>query len=128
MRHAGGDGHLLDHVAELRLLVVGDAPGAAHGQDHLVAAVVADDAPDDGDDAEDAEQADAARGAVQRREADGEAEREDGHDEPASSQEAGGCCAICSYMMPCGLAPAGLPQVDRRDLAVGLGPRRTGAS
>ena len=60
-----------------------DAAGAAHREHHLVAAVVADDAPGDGDDAEHAEQPDAALRAADGGVADGEAQHgQDGDDEP----------------------------------------------
>ncbi len=71
---AGGDRHLLDDVEELRLVLVGHLVGAAHGEHHLVAGVVAEEAPGDGRDAEDAEEPDAAAGAPDDGRADGEAE------------------------------------------------------
>ena len=89
LRQAGGDGHLLDDVEELRLLGVGHAVGAAHGQHHLVAAVVADDAPRYGDDAEHAEQADAPLSASDHRIADDETQRGE-HGDDQSRQKPGG--------------------------------------
>ena len=75
--------HLLDDVEELRLVLVRHLVGAAHGEHHLVAGVVAEDAPGDGRDAEHAEQADAAVDAPDDGRADGEAERgQQGDDEP----------------------------------------------
>ena len=80
---AGGDRHLLDDVEELRLVLVGHLVGAADGEHHLVAGVVAEEAPGDGHDAEHAEEPEAAAGASDDGGADGEAQRgQQGDDEP----------------------------------------------
>ena len=130
LRQAGGDGHLLDHVEELRLLGVGHAAGAAHREHHLVAAVVADDAPHDGDDAEHAEQPDAALRAADGGVADGEAQHgQDGDDEPG--EQPGRPAVAADLFVHAGVRPAGrAPTSGRRwgRPSRPRGPRRTGAS
>ena len=86
---AGGDGELLDHVGELGLVVVGDAVRAAGGEHHLVARVVADDAPHDGHDAEHAEQPEAAARVAHDGHPDDEAERREYGDHEPHEQPRG---------------------------------------
>jgi hypothetical protein len=90
----GGDRHLLDDVPESRLVGVSHLPGATHGEHHLGAGVVADDAPDDGDDAEHAEQPEAGVVVPEPGEAEdepdgGEQRHDQPHEEPRGAPVAG---------------------------------------
>ena len=129
LRQAGGDRHLLDDVEELRLLGVGHAVGAAHREHHLVAAVVADDAPGDGDDAEHAEQPDAALRAADGGVADGEAQHgQDGDDEPG--QQPGRPAVAADLFVHAGARPQGRASTSGRRWgrpSRPRGPRRTAA-
>ena len=127
LRQAGGDRHLLDHVVELRRLLVGHAVGATRGEHDLVAGVVADDAPGDGDDAEHAEEADAAGGASDDGIADGKAERrEQRYHEPG--QQPGGAAVLGDLFVHAGRRLSRLPTSSRRSgrPCRPPGPRRTG--